>query len=72
MIHTKIARKILAEFIDECIREVIVMDKKTNKGTTEKTQKGMNRTEFAEEYSIETGTQGANKCDKTNKTNKTK
>ncbi|WMI80402.1 hypothetical protein [Anaerotignum sp. MB30-C6] len=48
------------------------MDKKTNKGTTEKPQKGMNRTEFAQEYSIETGSQNNSKCNKTNKTNKTK
>ena len=46
------------------------MDKKTNK-STEKTQKGMNRTEFAQEYSIETGSQSNSKCDKNNKTNKT-
>lgn len=45
------------------------MDKKTNK-TTEKTQKNVNRTEFAQEYSIDTGSQSNNKCDKTNKTNK--
>lgn len=45
------------------------MDKKTNKNT-EKQQRGMNRTEFAQEYSIETGSQTNNKCDKTNKNNK--
>ncbi|WP_304509024.1 hypothetical protein [Anaerotignum sp.] len=46
------------------------MDKKTNK-TTERTQKNVNRTEFAQEYSIDTGSQSNNKCDKTNKVNKT-
>ncbi|MDD3394510.1 MAG: hypothetical protein PHG19_07710 [Anaerotignum sp.] len=45
------------------------MDKKTNK-TTERTQKNVNRTEFAQEYSIDTGSQANNKCDKMNKTNK--
>lgn len=54
------------------------MDKKTNKATEkamDKTQKGMNRTEFAQEYSIETGKSAtkqsgsANKNGKTNKTN---
>ena len=49
-------------------QEVIVMDKNNNKtNKTEKNnQKGMNRTEFAQEYSIDTG-----KNEKTNKTNKT-
>lgn len=44
------------------------MDKNNNKtNKTEKdNQKGMNRTEFAQEYSIDTG-----KNEKTNKTNKT-
>lgn len=46
------------------------MDKKNNNKSTEKTQKGMNRTEFAQEYSIDTGSQSNNKCDKTNKNNK--
>ena len=46
------------------------MDKKTNK-TNEKTQKNLNRTEFAQEYSIDTGSQSNSKCDKTSKTNKT-
>lgn len=47
--------------------EVIEMDKnnKTNKNAEKNNQKGMNRTEFAQEYSIDTG-----KADKTNKTNK--
>lgn len=47
----------------------LIMDKKTNK-TTERTQKNVNRTEFAQEYSIDTGSQANNKCDKMNKTNK--
>ncbi|KAF5075437.1 hypothetical protein [Anaerotignum sp.] len=46
------------------------MDKRTNK-ESEKTQKSMNRTEFAQEYSIDTGSQTNSKCDKTNKSNKT-
>ena len=44
------------------------MDKNTNNTNTKtekNNQKGMNRTEFAQEYSIDTG-----KNDKTNKTNK--
>ncbi|MDD4842812.1 MAG: hypothetical protein PHU31_00555 [Anaerotignum sp.] len=50
------------------------MDKKTNNNTNNNTQgaqKNVNRTEFAQEYSIDTGSQSARKCDKTNKTNKT-
>ncbi len=52
----------------EKYREVIVMDKNNNKAnnkTEKNNQKGMNRTEFAQEYSIDTG-----KNDKTNKNNK--
>jgi hypothetical protein len=45
---------------------------KTNNKTTEKAQKNNeNRTEFAQEYSIDTGSQSNNKCNKTNKVNKT-
>lgn len=45
------------------------MDKKANKNT-EKPQSGLkNRTEFAQEYSIETGSPSNNKCNKTNNTN---
>lgn len=56
-------------------REVIDMDKNTNKNASKNTeknaQKGMNRTEFAQEYSIDTGkTEKTNKTSKTNKTNK--
>ena len=40
------------------------MEKNTNKNAEKNTQKGMNRTEFAQEYSIDTSK-------KTNKTNKT-
>ena len=45
------------------------MDKNTNKNKNvdKSTQKGMNRTEFAQEYSIDTG-----KTNKANKNNKTK
>ena len=46
------------------------MDKntnKTNKATEKTMQKGMNRTEFAQEYSLDTG-----KANKTNKTTKNK
>ncbi len=48
------------------------MDKRTNNSNaTEKTQKNMNRTEFAQEYSIDTGSQNNSKCNKSNSTNKT-
>ncbi len=40
------------------------MDKNSNKNMDKNTQKGMNRTEFAQEYSIDTSK-------RTNKTNKT-
>lgn len=49
------------------------MDKNTNQASNKaekSNQKGMNRTEFAQEYSIDTGK--ADKTNKTNKTNKTK
>lgn len=47
------------------------MDKnnKTNKNMDKNNQKGMNRTEFAQEYSIDTGK--AEQTGKTNKNNKT-
>jgi len=45
------------------------MEKKANKNA-ERTQKGLkNRTEFAQEYSIETGSPSNKKCNKTNNTN---
>ena len=52
------------------IWEVIEMDKNTNKNKNvdKSAQKGMNRTEFAQEYSIDAGK--ANKANKNNKTNK--
>lgn len=46
-------------------REVMEMDKNTNKNANKNTNKAMNRTEFAQEYSIDTG-----KTEKTNKANK--
>lgn len=55
-------------------QEVIVMDKNSNQASNKaekSNQKGMNRTEFAQEYSLDTGkADKANKVNKTNKTNK--
>ena len=50
--------------------EVIVMEKNMskNKGAEKNMQKGMNRTEFAQEYSLDTGK--SNKKDKNNKDKK--
>lgn len=50
------------------------MDKNSNQASNKaekSNQKGMNRTEFAQEYSLDTGkADKANKVNKTNKTNK--
>lgn len=48
------------------------MDKKMNDNIMDcnKKEKGMSRTEFAQEYSIETGKQNCNKAQKPCKSNK--
>lgn len=43
---------------------------KTNKSTEKSTQKNMNRTEFAEEYSVDTNKKANCNKQSTNKTNK--
>ena len=48
----------------KCDWEVIVMEKNKNKTTNKNMQKNMNRTEFAQEYSLDTGKANKNNAQK--------